>query len=104
MIAVGRHQGKDRHFSFPSVRPCPEFFSETVHRKSLIFSWRVFILTEIFCPKLGNLGPNLVQNQFLGLASSPYVTSTVSLSVRQTRLSYFPPLDFSDFLHQASLL
>ena len=45
---------------------------------------------------------------FLGLTSSPYVTSTVSQSVcqsvRQTRFSYFPPLDFSDFLHQASLL
>ena len=43
----------------------------------------------------------------LGLASSPYVTSTVILSVSQsvsqTRFSYFPSLDFSDFLHQVSL-
>ena len=29
---------------------------------------------------------------------------SVSQSVCQTRFSYFPPLDFSDFLHQASLL
>ena len=48
--------------------------------------------------------PQCPNFEFLGLASSPYVTSTVSQSVRQTRFSYFPPLDFSDFLHQASLL
>ena len=38
-----------------------------------------------------------------------YVTSSVCLSVRlsvrlQHKISYFPPLDFSDFLHQVSLL
>ena len=45
--------------------------------------------------------------EFLGLASSPYETSTVCpsvrLSVSNKKFSYFPPLDFSDFLHEVSL-
>ena len=49
---------------------------------------------------------NIINRRFLGLASSPYETSTVipvCLSVRQTKLIYFPPLDFSDVLHQVKL-
>ena len=42
-------------------------------------------------------------------AGGSYVTSSVCLSVRQSvcpqhQFSYFPPLDFLDFLHQVSLL
>ena len=51
---------------------------------------------------------NHVTHRFLGLAPSPYETSTVSLSVSQSvrqsqKFSYFPSLDFSDFLQQVSL-
>ena len=47
---------------------------------------------------------NIANDCFLGLASSPYVTSFVSQSVSLSqKFSYFPPLDFSDFLHEVSL-
>ena len=51
--------------------------------------------------------PPVISQGLLGLASSPYETSTVCPSVRQsvhqTKFSYFPPLEFLDFWHEDSL-
>ena len=72
-----------------------------VRRKNLTHGWNSHIIY------LTRQSIKTHTGQFLGLASSPYVTSTVCLSVRPSvsnkKFSYFPPLDFSDFLHEVSL-
>ena len=73
---------------------------------ALVCNWQEIYRRD--CLPREKSAPEYLLQTLLGLASSPYVTSTVIQSVRQsvsqTRFSYFPPLDFSDFLHQASLL
>ena len=77
---------------------------------SYLFKYSFFTMNNsLYCLKENILYMSLLTFLLLGLARvlinpAPSVSLSVSPSVRQwQKFSYFPPLVFSDFLHQVSL-